>query len=681
MAPSRIQSRRRSTWVAVPVLIAAASIPAAVRADMELTLERVGHWGGCSTDVQIVGDRAYLAIGPRVVVLDVSSPDEPTFLGHSEPLPNVIMAIDTDGELAYAVVYKNGLHILDVSNPSSITHLGSDTPGINCWGIVARDGYAYAGDRQRVLHTYDVHDPTHPTLVDSTPTSDLVNGVHFFGGYLYVPTWAAIDVFDISVPEHPTLVYGIPEPGGFFDLAFEGDLLYGVNPAVFGIWDISDPQQPTALGHYFHSQWGTADGIAVSAGFAYAANYDRIYVVDVRDPNNPAEMWWVDVDPWVHAMTTSDGTLFVANWFYGLATFDISVPEIPIEIGHYDNTAHAAAIGIHNGYAYLTGYRDEVQIIDISSPENPTRHAQQALGLSRMHIVDDIAYIATWRPFDVQALDIARFNEENGLDFISHTPLPDGPHDVIVDGNFAYVGVSDSGLWVIDVSDLEAPVVRGTCPLYEPTGQRIAVRFPYAYVATGASEEWNVVDVSDPDNPFLVRTLDSGGPAESILVEDDRLYLGRGSGFNIYSLTQPDDPALLGQFSQAGVSYLTCMIYRDNRLYTSPGLSVVDVSDPASPRLLGNNIYGSRLAEDIELQGRYVYAAHNSSGLSVFKICLIADFDDDGDVDESDLLNFLGRYGTCVGDADYSEAADFDDDGCINLSDLAELLSHFGNQL
>jgi hypothetical protein len=674
MAPSRIPPRGRDFWVAVPVLIAAASIPSAARGGMELTLERVGHWGGCSTDVQVIGDRAYLAIGPRVVVLDVSSPDEPTFLGHSEPLPNVIMAIDTDGELAYAVVYKNGLHILDVSNPPSITHLGCDTPGINCWGIVARDWYAYAGDRQSTLHTYDVRDPTHPTLVDSAPTSDLVNGVYFFDGYLYVATWAGVDIFDVSDPEHPARVYVIPE--SYFDLAFEGNLLYGVNPAVFGVWDISNPQQPSAVGHYSSGEWRQSNAITVCGGFAYTSNYDRIYVVDVRDPGDPVETGWFPVDPWVHAMTTNAGALFVANWFYGLAVFDISVPESPVEIGHYDNTAHAAGIAVHNGYAYLTGYRDEVQIIDITSPENPTRHGQQELGLSRMHIVDDIAYIGTTRPYD--AFEVARFNDDNGLDFLSSTPLWDSPHDVAVDRQFAYVTVFGTGLVVVDVSILEAPVIRGTCPLYYPNTQRVAVRYPYAYVAGGSAEAWYVVDVSDPDNPFLVRTLDSDGPAESIFVEGDRLYLGRMQGFDIHSLIEPDDPALLGQFWQAGLGYIKCMVYRDDQLYISPGLSVVDVSDPASPRLLGTNVYGSRLANNIELQGRYVYAAHNSSGLSVFKIYLVADLDDDGDVDRDDLLRLLVAYGACAGDPTYFEDADFDGNQCVDLSDLGVLLANYG---
>jgi hypothetical protein len=57
---------------------------------------------------------------------------------------------------------------------------------------------------------------------------------------------------------------------------------------------------------------------------------------------------------------------------------------------------------------------------------------------------------------------------------------------------------------------------------------------------------------------------------------------------------------------------------------------------------------------------------------------LLGDLDCDGDVDLSDLADFLGAYGTCEGDEDYRADADFDDSGCIDLSDLADLLGNYG---
>ncbi len=55
------------------------------------------------------------------------------------------------------------------------------------------------------------------------------------------------------------------------------------------------------------------------------------------------------------------------------------------------------------------------------------------------------------------------------------------------------------------------------------------------------------------------------------------------------------------------------------------------------------------------------------------------DLDGDGDVDLSDLAEFLGSYGSCTGEPGYNPAADLDGNGCIDLSDLAELLSHYGD--
>ena len=54
------------------------------------------------------------------------------------------------------------------------------------------------------------------------------------------------------------------------------------------------------------------------------------------------------------------------------------------------------------------------------------------------------------------------------------------------------------------------------------------------------------------------------------------------------------------------------------------------------------------------------------------------DFDNDGDIDLSDLATLLPAYGSCSGDTAYFPEADFDHNGCIGLSDLADLLSHYG---
>jgi hypothetical protein len=51
----------------------------------------------------------------------------------------------------------------------------------------------------------------------------------------------------------------------------------------------------------------------------------------------------------------------------------------------------------------------------------------------------------------------------------------------------------------------------------------------------------------------------------------------------------------------------------------------------------------------------------------------------DGFVDSVDLAEFLGHYGTSVGDAGYDPAADLNHNGSVDLADLAELMSLYGS--
>ncbi len=676
MAPSRIPPKRRNTWVAVPVLIAAASTPFATRGGMELTLERIGHWGGCSNDVQIVGDRAYLAIGPRVVVLDVSSPDEPTFLGHSEPLPTVVGDIFVDGPLLYAVTFYDGLHVLDVSEPDNITVRGSHTSGVECRGVVVLNGYAYAGDFDSALHTYDVCDPAHPELLDSTDTSWYVFDVTEVDGYLYVPTWAGLDIFDLSDPRTPHFVRNIERR--YSEVTYDGTWLYAIDLHRLDVWDVSNPGQPMFMGTCPLEGYSGCTRVTASGGYVYAASASSVHPIDVHDPAEPIHHDPVRVDGWVHAMVATAGTLHIANWYFGFATFDISAPESPVEIGRYDRAAHVHALDISNGHAYLTGYRRrDIQVIDVSTPARPQREHSLDISAWRVHTVGDRAYIA--RASEPGGLVLADVGDSGVLDVLSELPLPNSAFDVAVHGDFAYVAVYDTGVAVVDVSVPESPVLRGVCPV--DRADRVDVAYPYVYVAGGFSHMWHVVDVSDPENPFVVESIECPTGAFSVLVAGDLLFVSRRRGVEIFSLSTPDTPTWLGDFSLEYGPNVVDLAFANNRLYMLPRLAVIDVSDPTEPRLVGEHFRGTAYASGIELDGKYVYAANNSSGLSVFEIHLIADLDDDGDVDGSDLADFLDRYGTCVGHPDYSESADFDGDGCINLSDLAELLSHYGNQL
>lgn len=54
------------------------------------------------------------------------------------------------------------------------------------------------------------------------------------------------------------------------------------------------------------------------------------------------------------------------------------------------------------------------------------------------------------------------------------------------------------------------------------------------------------------------------------------------------------------------------------------------------------------------------------------------DFDQDGDVDLSDLTRLLATFGSCSGQPGFDIVADLNHSGCVELSDLSSFLGNFG---
>ena len=71
-----------------------------------LNVELVGQIGGASYAVAISGTLAYLGVGPRLIVLDVSDPTSPSVLGQTEHFPSIVHHIAIDGSIAYVANWK-----------------------------------------------------------------------------------------------------------------------------------------------------------------------------------------------------------------------------------------------------------------------------------------------------------------------------------------------------------------------------------------------------------------------------------------------------------------------------------------------------------------------------------------------------------------------------------------------
>jgi hypothetical protein len=173
--------------------------------------------------VEVVGNLAYVSSGiDGLVIVDVSDPTAPQRIGQYNT-PGITKTTQVVGNLAYIADDTFGLQIVDVSNPfnpqlkgiygpptpiygnPTPTFPNTPTPG-NANSIKVIGNLVFVTNEDKGLQILNVSDPTTPTLVGSYDTTGTARGIDIVGNYAYIGDGTALQVLDISNPAAPNLV-------------------------------------------------------------------------------------------------------------------------------------------------------------------------------------------------------------------------------------------------------------------------------------------------------------------------------------------------------------------------------------------------------------------------------------------------------------------------------------------
>ena len=220
-----------------------------------------------------------------------------------------------------------------------------------------------------------------------------------------------------------------------------------------------------------------------------------------------------------------------------------------------------------------------------------------------------------------------------------------GARKVVINGNYAYVADSFSGLAIIDISDPTNPGV----PTYmDTTGEAlgVSVRGDYAYVADGASG-LHVIDISDVSSPSLMGTFDTGGYAYDVVLSSDgtKAYVADGNpGLEIIDVTSVENLSSWGFLDTGGQARSLVLSSNGTKAYVAngaSGLAIANVSDPNNLYVYGTlntpqSVQGVALSADEDT----AYLAVGSSGVGVVDVSYSF---------EPRLLGVLGTGGSASG--------------------------------
>ncbi|MCH8806431.1 MAG: hypothetical protein IH986_10125 [Planctomycetes bacterium] len=658
-------------------------------APADIKIERVAQWGGATKAVAVVGDRAYLGVGPRLSVLDISDPARPVELGRTAGVfAGVVREVVVSGDYAY--VSAGTLRIVDVSNPAAPLivgeYVGPDDEIENEFkahirGLVVSGNYVYVGyDPDHTLHIVDVSNPKSPLRVGAVGVI-AIRRVIVSGDFAFLMAGVGLVIIDVSDPTAPFEIHRRYLSGEELDMAHSGHLLYVLNEVVsirsIEYIDVSDPAAPQTVATHRAGVW--AARIHVRAGRAMLVHADGLDIYDVSIPQNfPTFLggfFQTDRRYNEGALGYSGGHVLLPLIQGGLRTVDVSDPATPTSVGVYETPGGIGDLAVSGSYAYVGGTMPDLRILDISDPAQPTQVAEfrlQEPGGGGVTIDGPILYLGTRR-----ALHVLSIADPVAPEHWASVELPAWATSLTMAGQYLFVVFRQDGIMILDVSDPQAPLQIGS---YNDgsTLTGVGISGSAAFLFHSGSTLVKVLDISDLTAPFRMGYFYAVGPGgwSRMTIRGNLAYVSNGTpGMSIIDISDPLAPRWLGRHNAPRTS-------RNHKLVgelaylagMAGGLEIVDVSRPTAPALIARHDTFDR-ASQVTVSGSYAFVSDSWGGLVIFRTTFPGDMNCDGRFNGADIDPFF----LALGDPPAYAArfpncnilnGDMNGDGALNGADL-----------
>ena len=318
----------------------------------KVEVQIIAQVGGEVTDIEINGTYAYLAVGPRLVVMDLSNPDILQVAAMSDLLPGLGKALAIEGGRLCWVSDSEDLLVFTLEDPTKPSLVGQYQIPQKADEVVLKDGIAWVGflnQESEGLRAYDLNSVSENKLEEIAKVNTHMGhgSVVLEGNSLYLYQGLVIDIRN---PRQPTLIK-ISEPLNS-PMAFVPPYVYlygweSLDPNSdkgqihWRVWDVSDPDDPNQVGdatmEWDKRNWiglgpGTISGKrmysfineGVGGDITLSCPY-HLQITDISDPANPHIIASPDQLQLhcVRDVKAVGNRLYVVDW-HGLSLVDIS---------------------------------------------------------------------------------------------------------------------------------------------------------------------------------------------------------------------------------------------------------------------------------------------------------------------------------------------------------------------
>ncbi len=262
-----------------------------------------------ANEVYVSGNYAYVANGYNGLhIINVIDPSNPMIVSTVLEGLYVTDAI-VENDYAYiryieAIKDIEGLIIVDISNPVQPVVISSFKIDFHSFSLMGSstiekyNDYIYiGGDGFTKIHVINVSDPYNPEHVGLIGVNDWCPDIEVFDEHLYVAGyWGGLEIFDLADPVNPQMI-------GYHPLGLAIKISIGENMAFIGgalnqysegieIFNVTNLSNPTHVGTYeiYGTDMQCTDNYLIAVNRTYQDISSSIHVIDMADISNPVLM-------------------------------------------------------------------------------------------------------------------------------------------------------------------------------------------------------------------------------------------------------------------------------------------------------------------------------------------------------------------------------------------------------
>ena len=321
-----------------------------------------------------------------------------------------------------------------------------------------------------------------------------------------------------------------------------------------------------------------------------------------------------------YAIAVSGNTALIGEGT-NLVAIDTSTPRQPRLKGRLKLPGHPLAITIAGSMAfvktsvYADGYLPALQLVDVRDPSQPQLRASYTTA-TMPAASGNLIYLAGYDGLHIiDASDPSQL-VERGVYSAAFYPIR-----VELVGSLVVLTESDK-LYVFDVHDPAHPTVAGQLGSLTTTAT-LQIQGTRAYLAGG--QQLMIIDLADPSAPVIRSQITLPSYARSMTIAGSLAYIATAQTASIFAAPQtlvlvdistPSAPAILGSYfvasAIASIQVGTDLVFV---AATGAGLQVLDVSQPAAPRLYAT--YQPGAVYDLRIVDRLAYLAVDGRGFEI----------------------------------------------------------------